>query len=319
MDRVIAVTPAGRQRYLALLQHYVLADPGIAEWHLWDNCRNPADRAYIEALARQHDRIRIVRLNDTDGSNRAINQFYQLCNDPGCFYIKMDDDLVYLPENFAARLHQAALAERERFIWWSPLVVNNAICSWLLKYHSRMAISANLSCQSACLHGWRDPQFAIALHRAFLDALRTRRTSAFAVPNFGVALARFSINCIGFFGTDVAALGETFCPPDVDDEEYISAVLPSLVGRPGRVVGALQVGHFSYFTQEPELLQTDILDRYYAHAGVELVPYAAPPRHWKDRVKRHLIARWRDGFHQYQITEQAPAAAAPARERLPIA
>ena len=78
--KVIAVTPAGRRRYLELLAKYILSDSAVAEWHLWDNCRDPADRAYIQSLT--HPKIKVVSLPNSQGDNRSINKFYRTMTDP---------------------------------------------------------------------------------------------------------------------------------------------------------------------------------------------------------------------------------------------
>jgi len=297
--RIVAVTPAGRRHYLELLRHYVCADDSIEEWHLWDNCRNDFDRKYIGQLGRMEKKVRVIRLENTDGTNRSVNRFYRLCAEDGAFYIKLDDDIVYLPKGFAGDLHRQATEERERFLWWSPLVINNAICSWLLKHHSSIRIQENLTCQAGDHHGWFDPSFAERMHQAFLEALHAGDISSFYVPNFQVSLARFSINCLGFFGADVRALGTTFCPLDVDDEDWISAGLPSRLQRPGRIVGNLVVAHFSFHTQEPELLQSRMLDRYYEAAGLRPASYAIKKRPLGERailrIKR-LRSEFRDRF-----------------------
>ena len=224
---IIAVTPAGRSHYLEILKNYILKDDSIAEWHLWDNCRRPSDRRYIEGMGRQHAKVKIVRAPSIDGSNRAINQFYRGLNDKNAFYIKLDDDVVYLPHHFGRSLYAAAIRDAGRFTYWSPLVINNAICSWLIKHHSQMHVSANLMAAASCPTGWKNPYFAETLHRAFIAAYDNGSMELFTVPDFSISLSRFSINCIGFFGSDVVALGDTFCPLDTDDEEWISAVLPS--------------------------------------------------------------------------------------------
>jgi hypothetical protein len=46
--KLIVVTPAGREKYLRLLSHYVLRSPEVAEWQLWDNCRQ---RSSLQAKA----------------------------------------------------------------------------------------------------------------------------------------------------------------------------------------------------------------------------------------------------------------------------
>jgi len=270
VNRIVAVTPAGRRGYLELLAHYVLLDESIVEWHLWDNCRHQSDREYIHELADKNQKIKVINLPKVDGTNNSINMFYGLCNEPNTFYIKMDDDLVYLPAGLGTGMYEAAVVDRGRYLWWSPLIINNAICTWLLKYFSSMKIAAEITAQATCRIGWRSPLFAQSLHRTFISALRTSSVQNFRVPNQTLSLSRFSINCVGFFGNDVLAAGDNFCPVGVDDEEWISAVLPAKLGRPGRIIGDYAASHFSYYPQESALLQTNILDEYYAIAGIQL-------------------------------------------------
>ncbi|MDD2467291.1 MAG: hypothetical protein PHI97_25170 [Desulfobulbus sp.] len=116
--KIIAVTPAGRRSYMDLLKHYVLRDSNISEWHLWDNCRDSADRAYIDSLEREHQKIRVVRIENTDGTNLSVNRFYKFCNDPESFYIKMDDDLVFLQEGMATTLLETAITQRGLLVIW---------------------------------------------------------------------------------------------------------------------------------------------------------------------------------------------------------
>jgi hypothetical protein len=271
MHRIVVVTPAGRRKYLDLLKHYILNDDSIDSWQLWDNCRNEEDRHYIHELERMSSKINVISVKGSDGSNLSVNRFYVHCRDPDVFYIKMDDDIVYLPKEFGKRLYNKAVGEKNNYTWWSPLVVNNAICTWLLKYHGRIHIGNGVSAQAGCSYGWRNPVFAKALHEVFVQAVTTDNLSAFQVPDFEINLGRFSINCIGFFGDFAASLSEDeFCPLGVDDEEWLSAVLPSRAGKPGRIAGDIVISHFSYFTQERALLYYDILRKYYQLAGLQM-------------------------------------------------
>jgi hypothetical protein len=54
------------------------------------------------------------------------------------------------------------------------------------------------------------------------------------------------------------------------------------------VVGDLVVAHFSFFTQERELLKARLLDRYYDAAGLRCPPYSVPARPIRQRVFRTL-------------------------------
>jgi hypothetical protein len=294
--RIVAVTPAGRRRYLELLRHYVCSDPSIAQWQLWDNCRTDEDRIYLEHLASLEPKVKIIRIDRADGTNRSINRFFQFCDDENAFYIRIDDDVVYLPKGFSQQLFERACSERKHYIWWSPLVVNNALCSFLLKHFSQTDIPENLSCQCMDEIGWRDPNFAVSLHRKFLDALGKNAVGRFNVPDFEVSLSRYSVNCISFFGSDVIQLGANFCPEGVDEEEWISAVLPARLHRPGRIIGNVVVAHFSFFPQEIEVLKAGILEQYYKVAGLAPVKYKIEQRPLKQRflrfaskAKRNLI------------------------------
>ncbi|WP_181707051.1 glycosyltransferase family 2 protein [Chthonobacter rhizosphaerae] len=262
MHKLIIVTPAGRERYLRILARYILADDQIAGWMLLDNCRQDSDRKYIHELARQNPKVTVRTVAGRSGEAQNINQIYQFCNDPAAFYIKMDDDIVYTEPGFARSLYAAALAQKDICIWVSPLVINNAICSFHLKYFSNVTIDNPVSAQAGCGIGWQNPGFAAALHAHFLKQLEAGLRSDFVVPSAIISSCRFSINCIGFFGDTVQAIGSQFCPPNVDHEEWLSAVLPLKQGKLAMLVGDVCVAHFAYYTQEEALLRTNLLSRY---------------------------------------------------------
>ena len=135
MHKIVVITPAGRQRYLSVLDHYIRRDATI-EWRLYDNCRCGSDRAYLAKVARDNPKARVIPLAGGDGATRSINAIHGQCSDPETFYIKMDDDIVYLNPGFAGRLYAAAMRDPDGPIWWSPLVINNAVCSFLIKQAS---------------------------------------------------------------------------------------------------------------------------------------------------------------------------------------
>lgn len=267
LHKIVVVTPAGRKKYLNLLKAYILDDPVVSEWHLWDNCRSESDRVYIEDLAKAHDKIKIIKTDYADGTNSSVNRFYKFASDPNTFYFKVDDDIIYIKPGTFDRVYKTALTTKDDHIWWSPLVINNAVCSWILKYKSKLNIAANLSAQAADSIGWRSPYFAKSLHALFLHQLERRNLEVFEVSNTEISGGRFSINFIGFFGSEVKKDIIQFCPPAVDDEEWISAVLPALRDKRGLVVGDCLVSHFSYYTQERYLLKSGTLRDYYDQIG----------------------------------------------------
>jgi len=76
--KVIAVTPAGRRRYLELLAKYVLSDEAVAEWHLWDNLypipRRSQDQDRLAAELKGRQPIDQQVLSHDDRSERLLRQ-----------------------------------------------------------------------------------------------------------------------------------------------------------------------------------------------------------------------------------------------------
>ena len=301
--KLIVITPAGREKYLRLLSHYILKSPEVAEWQLWDNCRNETDRAYLHALAASDPRCKLKQLSGADGGWGIIGNFFRFCDDPDALYLRFDDDVVFIEDCFFARFVERALAERGKAIWFAPIVVNNAICNFLLKHFSRVAISGPITCQAMCPFSWAYPNFPEALHPVFINAARQGRLDDFRVPDREMKLSRFSINALGFFGAEKVALGDLFLPPGyLAEEEWLSAILPTKLDRAGKIFGDLLVAHFSFYTQEHRLLQTDILDGYYRLAGLPIPQFERPV----DKVRlRDRLRPWRtqkNDAPQYKVS-----------------
>jgi hypothetical protein len=284
--KFIVVTPAGREKYLRLLAHHVLGSPLVSEWHLWDNCRTAEDRAYLHRLAASDPRCKLKQLPGADGNFGIIGAFFRFCDDPDAFYLRLDDDVVHVEEGLFGRMLERATAARGSAIWFAPMIINNAICGALLKELARVRIEGPISCQAMCPYAWAHADFPIALHPVYIEAVRTGRTADFYVPDRELRATRFSINAIGFFGADKLALGDLFMPPGIQtEEEWLSATLPIRLNSCGKVLGDMTVAHFSFYTQERRVLQTDILDRYYALAGLPAPVYEKPKKRLKEVLR----------------------------------
>ena len=284
--KLIVVTPAGREKYLRLLSHHVLKSAEVAEWHLWDNCRDANDQDYLHRLAASDPRCQLKQLPDAKGGWGIIGDFFQFCDDPEALYLRLDDDIVFIEEGFFTRYIERAQAVRGKALWFSPLVINNALCSILIKYLSKVTIEGPITCQAMCPFSWKYANLPAALHPVFQDAARQDRLDDFRVPDREVRMSRFSINALGFFGSDKLELGDQFCPiGNGMEEEWLSAVLPALLDRSGLILGDLIVAHFSYYPQEEELLQTDALKGYYDLAGLDYPGWPAPRHSLKDRLR----------------------------------
>lgn len=261
--RVVAVTPAGRRRYMSVLLPYVLRDRHVIdEWHLWQNTTDHEDLAWMRRLADRHPFVTLVppsRQVDHQTPAHSISQYFKTCVDPGTVYVRLDDDVVYVHPGAVAELCRVRMASPEPFLVYAN-VVNNAVCTHI---HQRLGIvGLRPRVSYSCLDpvGWGDPHFALAVHETFLGRVVEGAPGAYLFGRWEMWEAdRFSINCFAFLGSDFAGFGGEV---GGDEEEWLTVTKPRESGRGTVVAGGALVSHFAFFTQREFLDKTNLLERY---------------------------------------------------------
>lgn len=266
--RNVIVTPAGRRRYLEILEPYVrraIVAGEAARWDIWMNTQVPSDEAYIRQIAAENpDIYRVVEhIGGWDG-NFAICQFFRGCIDPDETYVRVDDDIVFMESGAIRDLAQFRRDNPEPFLVYGN-IVNNSICTHL---HQRAGLTsledgiAEYICMGA--NSWNNPKVALREHQGFLDRVERSRV-AIQPYIFDRWIAydyeRISINTICWTGADFAKFGGEV---GMDEEDWLSCQKPRELGRPNVIYGGAIFSHFAYFTQRPWLeANTDILERYH--------------------------------------------------------
>jgi len=171
MKRIV-VTPAGRRRYLELLfKHLAAQKSDFDEWQLWMNTSQVADIGFAERLAARHDWITTVYLpayGPTE-TNYNIHKFFPgQAADPEAVYVRLDDDVVWLDPAFLKTMFTYRLANPEPFLVYGN-IINNAVTSFLHQHGGNITTNKVVGYKCMDEVGWKDPAFAEALHRAFLD------------------------------------------------------------------------------------------------------------------------------------------------------
>ncbi len=320
--RVIVVTPAGRRRYLEILIAYLLRQRGIVdEYHLWANTRDADDLAYIDQLAHAHPGfVKVVRkpLFSDDLPWNIWQYFRDYCT-PGTLYIRLDDDICYMAPDAVAAMLDFRIDNPKPFLVLGN-VVNNAQCA--VRQQAAGAIPRRFGRVTGdCfdLHAWRRGRFAERLHRRFIADVRAGRVRRWRIGNHELAdYSRFSINAICWWGEDMGSVAEVarddlghlsyrsvlsrHQPMAMDEEQFLSAVLPARLNRPNVICGDAVFGHFAFFTQREYLeAATDILPRYKA-----LALDAADPSWWAD-LRRKLALLRRPGLVYVEFRRYAKA------------
>jgi hypothetical protein len=259
--RVVCVTPAGRRRYMKLLAPYVLSSPIVDEYQIWANTQNEDDLEFFRRLALADPRVSIIEPPEVpvDGIS-SIGQFFRYCIDSDAVYVRFDDDVVYLGEDFFESLLRFRI-ENPRYFIVSPFVVNNALCSYIC--HTRGTIRnvlGHVGPNVFDVTGWQNPVFAHHLHNLFLHRLGTNSLGGLRFERQEFGLCRFSINCISWLGSRFAEFGGLV--PRVDEEEWISSFKPAELGLTNCIHGMAIASHFAFYPQREHLDKTDLLSRY---------------------------------------------------------
>jgi len=91
------------------------------------------------------------------------------------------------------------------------------------------------------------------------------RSWGFDATGFGAG--RWSINAFVFAPEDLSLRNMNDCHLAVDDEDYLSNILPKVLGRHTAAAGDALMAHFAYYPQREWLeSKTAILSRYAALA-----------------------------------------------------
>jgi hypothetical protein len=257
--RVVAVTPAGRRRYMELLVPQILGSALVDRYDIWVNTADPGDLAFLEGLAAKYDRVRLVPQPDGKAPGvQAIHGFHRTVVEEDTVYIRFDDDIVWLEPGFFETLLRFRLDHPEYFLV-SPLVINNALCSSLLQIVGKIEPWRQIRTDCLDRIGWGQPEFAMALHRLFLDLVRRGEFARLHCGAHVIALNHFSVNCISWFGRDYAQFGGKV---DVQEEVDISVRIPVRLRRTNSIYADTIAAHLAFFTQRAWIDATDILDQY---------------------------------------------------------
>lgn len=201
--KIVCVTPAGRRRYMRLLAPYILSSEFVDEWHIWINTKNSEDIGFLERVASVSPKVRLIPHPENKVSgNSSINDFFKYCIDEDTVYIRFDDDIVWVEEQLAEKLVSFRIRNPQYFLVF-PLIINNAICTHLLQQRGKIDVNEYIPAQAMGKTAWKNPKFAHELHEWFLKKLEDKKIADVYIDQaIPIALNRFSINCMSWFGRD---------------------------------------------------------------------------------------------------------------------
>lgn len=258
--KIVVNTAAGRRRYMQYLVPFIVGSDIVDRYDIWVNTHNGADIEFFKQLAAKYPVVNLVWQPDgVVGGIASINAFYRDCVEENTIYFKMDDDIVWMESDAIKKMVDFRIDNPQYFLV-SPLVINNSLSTYLLQVCGKIKLNQyfNSSANNPVL--WKSGNFASQLHAWFLNGyLKQGKTTELHVGKREMGMTRFSINAILWFGEDMKALNGIV---PGDDEEFLSCIHPTTIGKTNCWNGDVLFSHFAFFTQREQLDKMSILEQY---------------------------------------------------------
>lgn len=258
--KVVVNTAAGRRRYMQYLIPYIVSCPSVDRYDIWINTHNGADIEFFRQIAAKYPVINLVWQPDgVVNGNASINAFYKDCVEPRTIYFKLDDDIIWMEPGLIEKMVDFRINNPDCFLV-SPLVINNALSTYLLQIDDKIKLKAYCNSNSSHRVLWKSGRFALDLHKWFLENyLKPAKWSELHVGSKRMGMTRFSINAILWMGDEMVKF-KGIVPGD--DEEFMSCIYPTSKGMANAWNGDAIVAHFAFFTQREYLDAEHILEQY---------------------------------------------------------
>lgn len=257
--KIVAVTPAGRRRYMDILKNYILSNPMIDEWKIWQNTTNPDDVSCISQLSIQSKKINIERRSAPIGHSTNIYKFFDNCIEPNTVYVRLDDDIVWMDHRSIQNLVDYRIDNPEFFLVYGN-IINNAICDHI---HQRMGVyplNPIMGYNTFDQFGWRNPQTAENKHNNLLEKIEAQELQDYIFSQWILNThERVSINVISWLGEEFAKFNAVV---GHDEEEWLAVVKPKQLHMFNSICGTALFSHFAFYTQRDHMDKTNVLQRY---------------------------------------------------------
>ena len=263
--KIIVVTPAGRKRYLEILLKYILKERDVIDQYvLWVNTKNKEDLEYIEEIRTKHPDFIILdnRFKDTPecGASSNIHRYFDECQSKNTVYIRLDDDIVWLQDNFIKNLAKYRIDNPKPFLIYGT-ILNNSIVDYVMQKFGMYSELGDFAYDCVESIAYKDPSVCEQKHLYLLENYISKLK---AIPSFFISwnlngYERTSINCISWLGESFAKFEGKVHP---NEEVWLSTDYPRGEKTPNVIFGGAYCVHYAFHPQRDHMDRTNLLKQY---------------------------------------------------------
>jgi hypothetical protein len=267
--KIKAFVPYGREKTCDLLfKYFIKHSDVIDEVMLLENTKVESDLQFMQRTA---DSIpKLFKIYKIPSQHRFIEspvqhntgKFYEYMTDLDTIYIRFDDDIVFIDDNYFKNILDFRIDNLDYFVVFGN-IINNAMCGYLQQeadcYPRHLFNIDSGYCMN--MRTWGNPSWGIFIHKLLLDRIKDNEVDSLFFPNKELTSERFSISNFCFFGKDFAKFNGVIT--NIDEEIFLTEIYPDQTKIKNIICGNALVSHFTFSPyQKAFILQTDILDRY---------------------------------------------------------
>lgn len=258
--KVILTIAAGRRLSMSGLIPQLLAQEGWDELHVWVNTKEQDDLHFLRALPGLDPRIKLKYLKaktlqqiedeyviESQKAGNIGDWWPANCTDPDAIYVRFDDDIVFVEQGTVKALVEARLKYPDPYLIF-PVIINNAVLAHYLEQAGKLKHPQGKSYTPYVFDPliW-SPNMCFDIHNQFIDQVNQHGVEHFHISDIDLPPQHISINCMVYFGKDIAEWGGEF---GLNGEEgFITCQVPYWNKRNLMILGSKVVCHMAFHTQ----------------------------------------------------------------------
>lgn len=258
------VISSGRKQNLKILiellkNHYDVID----EIRFWLNTIDESNINYIKEIAETNTNLYTIDILDDYSIfkkpyigpllSKTVTPFYNRCNDENTIYVKFDDDIVFIENDYIKDIAEFTINHKDNLLILGN-IINNSVCDFNHKKYGNIHYDDDIIEDCFCKKSWKNPTYIKLKHDIAIDNIKTDNLDLYRFPSKDW-YNRFSLNSMSW-------LGSNFNKNNIEVTENDEVYLTENGNFKNILYGNKICVHYSFYTQQKYMDELNYLDKY---------------------------------------------------------